>query len=1456
VKYVELAARSAFSFLEAASTPEALVDEAARLDLPMLALLDVDGVYGAPRFHKAALAAGVRPLVGAAVTLTDGTRLPLLVESRAGYRALGRLITRVKARAPKGQARATLEDLDGAVEGLICLTGGVDGPLMPDLLTGRRDGARATLDRLVESFGRDRVYVELQRHGTRESELVTRRALDLARALRLPVVATGGVRHATPGERPVLDILTAIRLRTPLDALGRRLPPNAERHLRPPAEMARRFADLPAAVAATGEVAARCVFTLQDLGYRFPAYPVPDGRPQIAYLHELVGAGARGRYRPVTARVRQQLARELLLIEKLDLAGYFLIVWDIVREARARGILVQGRGSAANSAVCYSLGITAVDPVGMDLLFERFLSEERGEWPDIDLDLPSGERREAVIQYVYQRYGGTSAAMTANVITYQPRRAVREVGKALGLPPDFLDRLAKGVPGWGYRDPAEEAPARHLSRAGADLADARIRHFAALWQAVVGLPRHLGQHSGGMVLCAGRLDEVVPLEPATMPGRVVVQWDKDDCADLGIIKVDLLGLGMMAALEEAIALCRAAGCEVDLAHLPPDDPAVYRLLQEADTIGLFQVESRAQMATLPRLRPRRFYDLVVQVAIIRPGPIIGQMVHPYLARRAGRQPIAYPHPSLEPILRRTLGVPLFQEQLLRMGMVAAGLTGGEAEELRRAFGFRRSRARMQAIEGKLRAGIARSGITGPAAEEIVRAITSFAEYGFPECVGGDTRVLDAATGRWVPIEDVVAGRIPLTRTLACDRQLRLRPRRVLAATPSGRRRVYRLRTALGRELVATSEHPLLTVEGWRPLGALRVGDTVAAARALPPPGRRRWSRHALVVLAGLLAEGNLCHPATLYFYTTDRRRRDDFVRAVERFPNTRATIARHRACFSVHVRRRVPGRTNGALVWAERLGLRGCGARAKRVPDAVFGLRNSDLAFFLARLWEGDGSLARAGHAGYGTASRRLAEDVQHILLRLGIVARLYTRVRPYRGRRVTGFVVTVTGEDLRRFIRRVARHFLDPRKRERARVLGETAGRGRMSRDVVPLAVRAIIDRERRHRGLSWEALGRRAGLSVRTLGAPDPAKRGYRRWVIAQLARCLGSAELARLAGSDLYWDRVVAIRPAGMRPTYDLTVAGEHNFLANGLVIHNSHAASFALLAYASAYLKVHHPAEFYAALLNNQPMGFYHPATIVRDALRRGRAVRPVDVGVSAWRATVEDGAVRLGLGQVKGLREAAAHRLVAARQAQPFVSADDLCARAGLSREEVTALAEVGALGSLGLQRRAALWQAERAARPPGPLFRGHAPVPEPSPLREMTVAERLVADYRGTGVTVGPHPMVLRRADWARLGVTPAAGLAGLPGGRRVRVAGAVVVRQRPGTAKGFVFLSLEDETGIANAIVRPALFERTRATLVHEPFLLVDGVLQHEDGVTAVRATGVRPLAAAAAAVPSHDFH
>src|SRR5256884_1925329 len=826
--FIELHAQSAFSFLEGAEHPEAFAAEAARLDMPAIALVDRDGVYGAARLARAATKAGVRPIVGSEITLADASRLPLLVEDREGSQNLCRLITRMKLGAPKGSAALALDDLEPSTAGLVCLTGGARGPLAQRLAAGDDDGARQVLDRLVALFGRSSCLVEVQRHYSREQEQMLQRVVTLARAAPLPLGPSNQPLFARPEGRPLADVFTCIREKTDLDHAGRRLLANGERSLKSAGAMTELFRDLPDALDNAGELALRLAFTLKDLGYRFPEFPLPPGQTPLGHLRELTERGVRARYgeSSLAARARRQVTHELELIGRLDLAGYFLIVWDIVEHCRTHDILVQGRGSAADRAVCYALGITAVDPVGMDLLFERFLSEARDEWPDIDLDLPSGDRREAVIQHVYRRYGRLGAGMTANVITYRGRSAAREVGQALGLPRDMRDRLAQLVANWGYQDP-EELLTKHLPEAGCDPTSPRIRRFATLWTRIQDLPRHLGQHSGGMVIAAGRLDDVVPLEPATMPGRVVVQWDKDDCAGLGIVKVDLLGLGMMSVLQDSLALVRETGREVDLGHLPPDDPAVYRGLQQADTIGVFQVESRAQMATLPRIRPERFYDLVVQVAIIRPGPIGGQMVHPYVRRRRGREPVTYPHPSLEPILRRTLGVPLFQEQLLRMAMVAAGFTATEAEELRRAFGFKRSERLMADVETKLRAGMARQGIHGAAAEAIVHAITAFALYGFPECVVGETRVIDADTGRWVTIEDVVNGRVRLGSTLACDADMKIRKRRVLKATSRGRRMVYRVRTALGRELMATAVHPLLTPDGCRPLSSLKGGDHVA-----------------------------------------------------------------------------------------------------------------------------------------------------------------------------------------------------------------------------------------------------------------------------------------------------------------------------------------------------------------------------------------------------------------------------------------------------------------------------------------------------------------------------------------------------------------------------------------------------------------------------------------------------
>jgi error-prone DNA polymerase len=1097
-EFIELHSRSAFSFLEGGSLPETLIARAAAIGLPAMALLDRNGFYGSPRFHMSAQKSKIRAHVGTELTVADknqSANYPLLCRTREGYQNLCRLLTKTKLRVPKHtESAARLDELEEHAAGLICLTGDEHGPLAQALEQGGIEAGRELLARLISIFGEENIYVELQRHFNRKQEARNQAAVGLAHELKLPLLATNGVCYATAVEREILDVFTCIKQKRQLATAGRLLCPNAERYIRTPQQMAQIFADLPEAIANTPELSSRLEFSLEKLGYEFPRYPVPGGESQDEFLRAQTMQGAGDRYRPLSDRARDQLTKELNLIEKLGLAGYFLIVWDMIRFCRENGILVQGRGSAANSAVCYALGITAVDPVGMELLFERFLSEERGEWPDIDLDLPSGDEREKAIQYLYQRYGQRGAAMTANVCTYRGRMAAREVGKVFGFDVETLNRLSAFVGGWEWRGP-DDTFDRHFSNAGLDLTHERIAKYLDLCVRLQDLPRHLSQHSGGMVICQGTLDSVVPLEPATMPGRVVVQWDKDDCADLGIIKIDLLGLGMMAVLKDSIGLIRDHyGDEVDLAHLPQDAPDIYDIVCRADTIGMFQVESRAQMSSLPRNNPRKFYDLVTQVALIRPGPITGQMTSPYLRRRQGKEPVTYPHPSLEPVLKRTLGVPLFQEQLLRMAMICANFTGGEAEELRRALGHKRSQQRMREIEIKLRTGMTQNGILPKAQDDIVKFISSFALYGFPE--------------------------------------------------------------------------------------------------------------------------------------------------------------------------------------------------------------------------------------------------------------------------------------------------------------------------------------------------------------------------------------------------------------------------------------SHSASFALIAYASAFLKVRYLAAFTTALLNNQPMGFYSPATIVKDAQRHGLKVRPIDITCSEWNCSLEHESVtsrefggrdesfnlsfrgpvlpeesafwltihnkqiprsarndksyalapakptlRLGLRYVRGLQQAAGEALVAERKLRPFTSTEDLARRVPqLSRANLAMLARIGALnrisGETQLHRRDALWQIEKAARQPGPLLQNVVEADAASPLYRMEIEERLVADYHGTGLTIGPHPMAYRRTALQKMGIRSAAELRQLPHGKSAVVAGCVITRQRPGTAKGLIFLTLEDETGNSNIIVMPDVYANDPMVVLHERFVKVKGTVQNQDGIVHLKAQKILPLHVTSAETWSHDFH
>jgi error-prone DNA polymerase len=1192
MRYAELHAHSCFSLLDGAALPEVLVVRAAELGLAALALTDHDDLGGAVRFSTAAREVGLAGLIGAELTVAVGsmadgtprlTHLPLLAESAEGYANLSTLITRGRRDRPRGEPHVTLDELASHTAGLFALTGCPRGWVASLAAAGELDHCCEAAATLMDMFDR-RVAIECWDHGLPEERETTGRLIEVARALDVPWVVTNDVHYARARDRIVHDVLVALRHQKPLDQMGTRLRPNGEWYLKGAAQIARRWRGNLDGVRATLAVAERCGFRLEQLNPTLPAFPLPAAVSEDEYLARLVEIGARERWGPPDSPTRgthhqNQIGHELALIAKLGLAGYFLIVWDIVRFARREGILCQGRGSAANSAVCYCLGITAVDPVKLGLLFERFLSEERTEAPDIDIDFAHRER-ERVLQYVYERYGRDHAAMVCEQITYRGRSAVRDAARVLGFSVDQADALAtlsdrfsakatadalratpdtaaaseaslastlgsamirgteattrsraekekskqvatpmtaadRPTPAAAYepygspnaqsagtKDLAQIPRALHehaaqgnrwedpyasddhterrnpttafretdgasiIERAGLDPRDRRVRALAEVVDGLHQIPRHRSIHVGGFVLTREPLHQIVPIEPASMPGRTVIQWEKDDLDPVGLVKIDLLGLGMLTLLQDCLLYIRQGrGVTIDLASLDMTDQAVYDDLCNADTIGVFQVESRAQMNTLPRLKPRCFYDLVVEVALIRPGPIQGEMVHPYLRRKAGLEEVTYPHPSLEPILKRTLGIPLFQEQGMQVAIAAAGFTPGESDQLRRAMGHKRSRERMAEICQRMIRGMEANGIAPDVAQRIYNQINAFADYGFPE--------------------------------------------------------------------------------------------------------------------------------------------------------------------------------------------------------------------------------------------------------------------------------------------------------------------------------------------------------------------------------------------------------------------------------------SHAASFALLVYASAYLKHYYAPEFTAAILNAQPMGFYSPGTIVEDARRHGVEVRPADLTCSSWDATLEwepatavhpasiepaphaqRVGVRLGIRSVRGLGASAREKLERALADRAFTSVEDVVQRAGLDRRSLRHLAEAGTLDGLLphesdlRKRRAALWAVLDAARgDAGPLAprRTAAADSVAASIPAMTRVELTEADYRLTGISLVGHPMAHVRSVLTPNGVRSAQDL--LRHGRdgeTVATAGLVICRQRPGTAKGFVFLTLEDETGLINVVVTPRRFEQQALLISRTPLLLVRGVLQVEQKVVNVRAAQFRALQAAVGAefAQRHDFH
>jgi error-prone DNA polymerase len=1000
--YAELNCLTNYSFLQAASHPDELVNRAASLGYAALAITDRHSLAGVVRAHAAAKPLGLKLLIGAEVTPDQSSTVVLLAMNRKGYGRLSRLLTIGKRRAAKGQCPLTFDDLAAHSEGL-------QACILLDANEPERQVAECHQWREIFA-GRCSLLAQLFRGP--HDEWMLQRFHQVALGARLPLAASNGVLYHESSRRYLHDVLTAIRLRCTVAELGAERQTNGERYLKSGEEMRRLFTNCPTAVEQTLVIADRCSFSLDELRYEYPEELSPRGETPLSWLIKLTWAGANERYPDgLPDKVRQLIEHELRLIEELHYESYFLTVWDLVRFARSRDILCQGRGSAANSAVCFCLGVTSVDPERIDVLFERFISKERGEAPDIDVDFEH-ERREEVLQYLYEKYGRERAGMTAEVISYRPRSAVRDVGKALGLSLDRVDALAKSV---DHSFHQTDLVAERFRSVGFDSSSRLGRQMITLIEQLLGFPRHLSQHVGGMVITNGALCELVPIENAAMADRTVIEWDKNDLDALGILKVDCLALGMLTAIRKAFQLIqRHIGLELTLATVPPEDPAVYEMLCRAESIGVFQVESRAQMSMLPRLKPRCFYDLVVEVAIVRPGPIQGNMVHPYLRRRSGEEPITFPSEAVCGVLQKTMGVPIFQEQAMKLAVVAAGFTPGEADQLRRAMGAWRRRGVMEPFRQKMLEGMRERGYDEDFAVRVYEQIQGFGEYGFPE--------------------------------------------------------------------------------------------------------------------------------------------------------------------------------------------------------------------------------------------------------------------------------------------------------------------------------------------------------------------------------------------------------------------------------------SHAASFALLVYASAWLKCYYPAVFTAALLNSQPLGFYAPAQLVSEARRQQVRVFPVDVNASDWDCTLEkdlsgEFSLRLGMRIIHGLRVDSANRIMQARRQCPFTSQAEFAQRTGLGRGELSRLAKSGAFQSLQSERRTAIWQA-LSARETSPLYDQISDV-EPDPnLTPMTPVQEVVADYQTVGLSLRAHPLSFLRSELDKRQVVRAIDLALLEADRRYRVAGLVLLRQRPSTAKGITFMTLEDESGTTNLVVHVNVWERFRTIARHASAMIVRGILQRQNEV------------------------
>ena len=1498
--FVHLRVHTEFSLADGIVRTDDLVKTAVRHGMPAVAVTDLANLFGAVKFYQAACAAGVKPLIGADLWLENPAdphkphRLVLLCQNTEGYRRLCRLLTRAYTDG-QHSGRPCLDKswFEAPMAGLIALSGAHEGDIGQALLSGNAAQAES-LARAWQQWFPGCFYLELQRTGQAFQEDYNHAAVELARKLSLPVVATNHAVFLRPEDYDAHEVRVCIQDGRVITDTRRPRRYTQQQYLRSSEEMAELFQDIPEAIENTVEIARRCNLRLELGKYYLPAYPVPEGMTIDELLRRDSQQGLEARLQAMPADQRdakraaysERLELELTTIVKMGFPGYFLIVADFIQWAKHNGIPVgPGRGSGAGSLVAWCLGITELDPIKYDLLFERFLNPERVSLPDFDVDFCI-EGRDRVIEYVNNKYGHDRVAQIITHGTMAAKAVVRDVGRVMDQPYGYVDKLAKLIPfeiGMTLERALEIEP--QLAERFKNEDD--VRDLLDTARALEGLARSAGKHAAGVVIAPSALTDFMPLYCEQGSTQTVTQFDMGDVEAIGLVKFDFLGLRNLTIIDKALKSINAVRAKngeppIVIEQLPIDDPATYALIKSARTTALFQLESRGMKDLIQRIQPDSFEEIVALVALFRPGPLQSGMVDDFINRKHKRVAVKYPHPTLEPILKPTYGVILYQEQVMQIARVLSGYTLGGADLLRRAMGKKKPEEMAQQRDSFV-TGAAERKVNPKLAADIFDLIEKFAGYGFNRCVVGSTVVPDAKTGVRYTISELFTRRGSLDVYVhALGENWRLRARPVRDVVWNGKRSVYRLRTALGNEIVVTDNHPFRTLDGWTLLRDLKPGDRIAAPRALNVSATKTWPEHELIVLGGLLSEGNTCHPTCLYYYNNDEALIADFARAATRFPNTVARLYKRTngryeislstghdrrfrkgerpwnatplevegsAALDADTRREVLPSRSGAFLWAEAIGILDCKADRKRVPEAVFGLTDECIELLLGRMWSGDGFFIGQSDTQpfYATSSEGMAFDVQALLRRLGIVARIQRKHFKYRGGHRPGFAVFVLGENgTQRFVDRIVPHCVgrDAQIAAMKQRLSEIDG-NRTSKDTIPGDVRRWVKRALIGKGLTFRDVEAHSGVSMREFYANGSVgKRGFRRATISRLASFFESDELRAIADSDVYWDTVSSIEPQGVDDVYDLVVEEDHNFVADGLIIHNSHSAAYALIAYQTAWLKAHYPAAFMAAVLSSDMDKTDKVVTMMAECRDMKLNILPPDINRCEYHfVPLDDGTILYGLGAIKGLGEAAIDAILQERNREgTFRDLFDFCQRIDLrkvNRRVLESLIKAGALDGLGTHRaalmaslNAALAAADQHSRNleagQGDIFGAVAPPTEAhvyETAAEWSEDQRLDGEKETLGLYLTGHP-IARYADELR-GITNATIAELKPSNdSTVVVAGLVVAIRSMQTRRGdrMAFVTLDDRTGRLELAVFSDLYGQSREQLAKDTLLVVEG--------------------------------